>query len=375
MGESNVYNPHGIPIGPTSSPSTENSKALSERIRSKVRTIMKRHGVVDNKWASAISSQYFLLLIIQELELSINDDTKNSLIDRCLESFSYKHDGKFVLSTDRILITPDETKRIVDCMQKEDEETDYFSRYDHMKASNIDAELMFMNFHHALLLKLVADAKAEGIKLIRYQCLDHLNMNSSFELSGGWYSYRTPWLTARILITLKTIDLSGYTNKVSLQERIEIALESLLDRIDPKLGYWRSGVGEWVSEWESTGLCLEALLDWNYKNLKDDRLSTVVKSLTNPETCEKWLGYQGGYENEETANALLASVVLSSVMCRLLGKVPHEAQLEEIQLKTLTFIEGVLDKLLVNPITKNRQFCTIPQLLHYALRATRREDS
>lgn len=368
------YKPLGIPIESKTSLSTDDPEVVSKKIRQDVRIIMNRHGVIDGNWATAISSQYFLLLIIEELGLSINDDAKNHLIDNCLESFSYKHDGKFVLSQDRILITPDETKRIAECMQREDEETDHYSRYDYMKASNINADLMFMNFHYALLLKLVADGKADGIKLIRTQCLDHLNADSSFELPGGWYSYRTPWLTARILITLKSVDLSEYACEASLVNKIDVALESLLDRIDPKLGYWRSGVGEWVSEWEATGLCLEALLDWDYKGLDDDRLKAVVESLTEPDICEKWLNNRRGYESEAAANELLASVVLSAVMCRLLKKVPCRHS-EEIRLTALNFIQNVLSQLLVNPISKNRQFCTMPQLLYYALEATRGEDN
>lgn len=373
MRENDRCDPHGIPIGPAAHPLPGGIETMSKQIRNKVRVIMKRHGVVDDRWAAAISSQYFLLLVIEELRLTLNDDAKNGLIDKCLESFSYKHDGRFVLSADRILITPDETKRIVECMQREDEETDFFSKYGHMKASNIDAKLMFMNFHYALLLRLVADGKAEGIKLIRDQCLDFLNADSSYELSGGWYSYRAPWLTARILITLKSIDLSSYTGKIGLQKKIDTALDSLIDRIDPELGYWRSGVGEWVSEWESTGLCLEALLDWNHKSLEDGRLSAVMKALTAPTVREKWLSYQG-YESEEASNTLLASVVLSAVVCRLLGKVPCE-QAEDIRLRALAFIDRVLSELRINPIMKNRQFCTMPQILYYALQATRKEDS
>ena len=112
-------------------------------------------------------------------------------------------------------------------MKKEDENDPYFTRTKRLCANNIDAYQMYLNFHYGLLVRNASAEKKAVLKKIKMQCLDKLVNEAAVDNSGGWYPYRVPWITGRILVSLKAINFSDYKNRNELNEIITEAIESL----------------------------------------------------------------------------------------------------------------------------------------------------
>lgn len=191
----------------------------------KIRKIVTKYGLTDVEWAQAISSQYFLLCLSKELKWDSKDH--ECLVNKCLSSFSVTYIGNYILDNEKILITPDETKRIIACMNEEDVSDDYYTHSAKMRAKNIDSEKMYYNYHYGLLIKILSSENTNGLKALKHQCLDCLLTDQAIDSSGGWYPYRVPWITAWILISLYGIDLSTYENHEKINEVIHGAIDSL----------------------------------------------------------------------------------------------------------------------------------------------------
>ena len=224
----------------------------------KVKKIIRKYGLDDKSWAEAISSQYFLLCLAKQLKLEKHD--YENLINKCLKPFRVTYEFELVLDDKEILVTPEETDRITKCMQEEDEKDSYYKRSAKMQAVNINPQLMYQNFHFGLLVRNATTKESDVLNKVKTLCLNRLVSDESIDTSGGWYPYRVPWITGRILISLKAIDFSQYQNADKLDEIIDDAIDSLYQRINEDYAYWRSGVGDWVTKWESTALCIVAQL-------------------------------------------------------------------------------------------------------------------
>lgn len=344
-----------------------NTEKLSEsikRLERNVRHIVAQHGFDDSEWAQAISSQYFLLNIAKILKWEKKD--YENLVNKCLSSFNVTYTGNYVIDDGRLLITPDETVRIMECMQKEDEIDTYFTRSAKMKAKNIDSQQMYFNYHYGLLIKIVSSENTEVLKAIKYQCLNSMLEDKALDNSDGWYPYRVPWITGRILISLKDVDFSDYVNKDKLNNVIAAAIESLYQRLDEKAAYWRSGVGDWVSKWESTALCMEALYVWNKIRVSEFKL--IVDYVCSEISMNEWLSMDVNFYSEESSNKLLSSVVLASTVYKVTRDYFSNVFFK-IQNRIINYFSYVIKLLNSNPIEKVRQYCTVPQILFYILSA------
>ena len=116
-------------------------------------------------------------------------------------------------------------------MQEEDKKDSYFLRSAKMQATNIDPQKMYQNFHFGLLIRNASAKHSEVLDKVKLLCLDKLDNEDALDTSGGWYPYRVPWITGRILISLKSIDFSEYGNAKRLNGIIEDAIDSLYQRI------------------------------------------------------------------------------------------------------------------------------------------------
>ncbi len=339
-----------------------NKKTVS--ILKKIKKIVAKYGLDDTEWAQAISSQYFLLNLSQMLNWAIKD--YRNLMNRCLSSFSVTYTGDYILDSDRLLITPDETNRIVECMEFEDEKDDYYTHSAKMSACNIDSKQMYLNYHYGLLLKIVSSQDTGVLRALQHQCINCLLDENALDSSGGWYPYRVPWITARILISLKAAHIDSYSEQSKLETCVKEAIESLFQRIDETSPYWRSGVGEWVSMWESTALCLEAIYVWEAIDTRIQEVERIIKFCCSEENKDKWLLLGHNFSSEEASNKALSAVILASNILRI-SKSYFSEVYETIVDEIMQLFENIINTIGKQKVDIVRQYCTIPQILYYVL--------
>ena len=362
---------YGLTIDKTPNESNVKTKSTQIVTRCKsitqiIKRIVAKYGLDDEEWAEAISSQYFLLCLAKQLSWEKKDYA--NLLNKCLSSFSVTYTGDYILDNEKLLVTPDETNRIIECMQQEDDSDTYFTHSAKMQAKNIDSEQMYLNFHYGLLIRIVSSEDTEILRAIKHKCLDSLTEENALDISDGWYPYRVPWITARILISLREVDYSSYGGKEKLDRIITAAISSLYQRIDEDAAYWRSGVGEWVSKWESTALCLEALYTWDAIKGHEKEVKKIINYVCTDKNKESWINNHVSFSTEENANNTLAGVILSSVILRITGKLFADLY-DELCDDIIRFFDTVISVINKQDVTSVRQYCTIPQILHYVLSA------
>jgi len=332
---------------------------LCNNILERVQNLIATHGLDDDNWAKAISSQYFLVSLAKILNLTEQKDYLN-LLNKFLSSFHYNIKGELILEKDHILITPEETEKIIHHMIEEDTKDDYYTQSKKMSAEKINATQMHNNYHYGLTLRIASAEKIQVLNEIKKVAIDKLiKSDNSLDEYGGWYPYRIPWITARILTSFKQCDRSDVDN---IDIIIQRALDSLIKRIYLEK-YWRSGVGIWVSRWESTALCLEALDKWDYIKSNETKIRKVLRHVI--ENQKEWLIDPPNFSNDEYSNNTLASIVIASVLLRV---IKNNFSFEEFSVMPSDYLK-YLDKCgnIIIEITspKIRQFCTMPQILYY----------
>lgn len=346
----------------TESRLTDRNKTITESTLEKIRHIIANHGLDDETWAVAISAQYFLVGLAMVLGLNGNKDYFN-LLDRFLSSFHYNIKGELILEKDHMLITPQETQKIVQYMSEEDKVDNYYRQSEKMRAEKIDANLMTIIYHYGLTLRISSTEKIKVLDEIRRLSLNKLiKSDNSLDEYGGWYPYRIPWITARILVSLKESDYSEIDSSDNSNIIIQRALDSIVRRIYHEK-YWRSGVGLWVSQWESTALCLEALDRWDAIEKNELKIKSVLNYAI--ENRHEWLVDPPDFSSEEASNKTLSSVLMVCVLQRIASNNPGLEDFATSSLENLTYLNRCVDT--IGSITKPtiRQFCTIPQILYY----------
>lgn len=326
-------------------------------IRDAVNKILSLYGLNAPEWNDAISSQYFLVKLARRMGMTHRADFR-ALYDRFLSSFRFTYDDKLILEPNSVMVTPDETRRMVEAMRLEDESGGPYSSVQRLRSDAIEPQVMHLNYLYALMLEIASAHESQYAKAVRGICISHLSAPECLDPSGGWYPYRTPWLTARVIISLYESGAADIYEDLS--NAAAKALSSLVERLSSD-GFWASGAGTWVSDVESTALCLEALLVANAldrKNLKIDRVLNFAKLKL--EHRDNLLSF----ESENKANESLALTVLASVVLRVLKQRGKESELREM---AHSVIMDVLRLVSRKPNASYRQFCTMPQVLFYAI--------
>lgn len=368
--------PNGLNLESNSSP-FQNLKTL---LLPKINSFLASRTLSDKSWVKAVSSQYFLVNLACCLNLT-KDRSFWSLMDCCLESFTPQFSGGYKLNERNILIIPEENKKLIDCMKKEDENEPY-KYHDDLKASKIDKpDIIYKNYLYGLMIYISGVSITNQIlKNIFHYCLKELlNVTSLDRNEHGWYHYRLPWITARILTSIYLIlekDCFDVT-ELEIQDKLKLtasrALQSLYDRVFEN-SYWRSGAGNWVSNWEATGLCLEAFYKSKERNDKyKDLIQQVITYLMTDNVFKQWLPENICFQREEDTNNVLASVVLASVVYQFLKEdlfnVKFKDKIKKIENFFITLIDIITKREEAIP---QRQFCTIPQILSYITNAIMR---
>ncbi len=349
--------------------SSSNNQRKVENLIKTIKKIMAKHGVDDPEWIRAISGQFFLLSLSRELNWHRRKDYEK-LMNSCLSSFRVTYQGDFVLDEESLQVTPEETKHIMDLMEEEDRKDSYFTKFPKICAKNIDSQLMYLNFHYALLLSIVSEEDSDLFKILKNSCLEYLFSEKALDASDGWYPYRVPWITARVLTNLKSIDYTAYASTHDIDEIINDALESLFQRINEVKPIWRSGFGTWVTNWESTGLCLEALYNWNIVSHRSLEIRKIVSYVLSADVCVEWLDMSRKFDGEENSNAILGSVVLASAVYRIIrDETSFKDLYDEYQEKLFNYFNYIIDMIHKGNVDQVGQFTTIPQIMYYILLA------
>lgn len=337
-------------------------------IRDTTRKAIARQGLDDTGWSEAISGQYFLVLTSRRLGYQSRVDYV-ALINRFLEAFSYRADDTLDLNDNHILVTPSELASIQECMRAEDQNGSPFSRVEKTRWNNVPILALHKNYLYGLALGISAERSSNVLEMVANVSMQRLfdeTIHPQIDPDGGWIPYRIPWLTARILLSLA--EVHDVSESISLTQRDEIqrAVVSIEDRLDLATCRWRSGVGEWVSEIESTALCLEALVSWRTV-ARRELIDAVAQRLAVESPA--WLAVPG-FDCEVRANETLASVIACSVLLR--GG-PGNLELFDIEPEIRENLERYMLRVLQIATTEGsiqaRQYCTIPQVLYYALQA------
>jgi hypothetical protein len=338
--------------------------ALSRKIVDSIRSLIALHGLDDDNWAQAISSQYFLVGIAKLLEMTEQQDFVN-LLNKFLGSFHHLVTDTLVLESSRILVTPEESRRILQCMIDEDEQDGYYRQSEKTKAENINPALLHDNYLYGLIAQITQSKQYPVLKTIHNLAIDNLLYGktlSPLDEYGGWYPYRVPWITARILISLKNSNYMERPDAPHIDDVIQKSLESLVRRVYQG-NYWRSGVGEWVSQWESTALCLESLDAWDYLDKHSDTIKNIIYYAMSQE--KQWMIDPPDFSSELNSNDTLAAV---SLICVILKIIKNRENFYAIKIdgdKYSRYLERCIQVITQESDFNSRQFCTIPQIAFY----------
>lgn len=346
----------------------------NQELMLKIRAIVKEHTLSDPEWTEAISSQNFLVDLAFVLDMT-HDASFEKLLNTFLSSFSPNFSGGFKLNKRNVLIIPDENKKLLQCMEKEDQEGPFYCPQ--LLAKNIkNPDIIYQNYLYGIMVNIATAANNNALNHVFDYCINELLSDDSFDNErGGWIHYRLPWITARIILGLHNILKN---KRVILDEKLyaiivhqdKVGLDSLIDRIyDNK--YWRSGAGDWVSKWESTGLCLEAFItsdNWLENKNYVDSISNVIEYLFQKDMMKEWLPDTIDLSTESSTNNLLAQIVLSSVLYRYLKLDVFEKY--AVHKKSISnFFVKCMDAISDNHNIHPRQYCTVPQILLYIAKA------
>jgi hypothetical protein len=371
-----------VPSAQLSGTSTSTLSDNNKKLLKEIEKYIKERSFADSHWIEAITSQYFLIELAQLLSLT-NLSSYQNLEEEFFNSSCSFRSGKVLPAPSKILVVPDENEELIRRMQQEDENGAVYP--ERLKAKKIDTkekkDRIYYNYYYGLMSGTVnrfAQSSQHNInyKTLRSAAVSELFNNDALDEAGGWIHFRLPWITARILISLSTYttdDLndvfsdSTYTspkvnNLTDYTSLIEEANQSIIDRLHGK-SFWQSGAGDWVAKWESTGLCLEALLtSGQHSNFVSD-IKRVFSYLMIEDNLNEWL-IPPSFSTGASSNQSLASVILASVVMRYAKNGIVNVD-DDIINRIEEMFQCVLREIKKGNQENVQQYCTVPQILYY----------
>ena len=335
--------------------------SISEKdIRVTVRKYVQNRTLINEEWDNEISSEFFVLCLAKELRINKNNPQYIELIQRVSERLTKKVDtGEYSIEQRHNKKVFEETDQIIELMKKDDDNNGEY-RHTAYAADKINGDIRFFyNYFNALFTKIKSiDDRFDMIAVQSAYTLKSLFENESFEDFGGWKLYRLPWITARVLLCLSDVNL----NQEQIT-KIKEALQSLIDRQKGD-GTWYSGASEWVPEWESTGLCLEALFVYGYDKFKKNIDKTINHYLPKINDLLSAINYSS---DADASNRSTAIIILLSVIYQVLKKYRKNdfANIEDYIRKGLYLaIEQIQSQKI-----KGKQHSCVPCALYYIIKA------
>lgn len=245
---------------------------------------LKRQTKIDPTWENTPSSMYFVISTAKML--GVVDEYKD-VIDALCSNFSLK-DGEIRIRYD-ILQTTNDFVKIKERMINEDGD-DGSTEYE--LGEDINLVEIHKNWLYGLLIGLKGVLEDSGyqelIKKVESEIIQ------AQEDDGYWYPKRVPWVTARILIGLAE---AGYSIKDEcIYKGVNFLLHEIKDR------HWDAHTGGWNNVFETSSLCLEALIKCGLDYEKD-----LPKDVTEYllENSQVWMSENCEIDGATTACALL----------------------------------------------------------------------
>ena len=354
--------------------SSKSSEELRELVQ-KVQKLIADRGLDDRSWTQTLPAQYFLIKIARLLKLNKNSDYLN-LLDSFLKNYYMRVDNKIVLSTETGLDTPEELIEIKKSMVDEDKKDTYYSRYSKNAAENIDVNLLHDNYQYGLMSQIAFSPEFPDsltLKLIQELAIKGLlygNGKKPVNDHGGWYPQRLPWITARILIGLRNSGYEITEERDHIETTARQAISYLVRSIHQDK-YWKSGIGDWVNDWEATALCLEALDQWDRVKDYEDKVQGVVRYVLKEES--KWL-VPPAFDTKIRTNKTLAAVTLLCNIIEISSKY-FSKSIKLHQSRYVAYLSNVLDQIMNSSKIEVGQYSSIHQILFYIARMAMNLDS
>lgn len=362
------------------------NKAIKKIVLENLENYLKERSLSDSLWIKAISSQYFLIEIAYLLNLT-ETNSYQELEEEFLNTSCIFRRGVVQPTPKKILVVPDENEKLIDRMKQEDDSgTDYPDR---LRANRINTKAkkdrIFYNYYYGLMAGIInrlcnGNVYLENYKKIRAAVISELFNPDAIDEAGGWIHFRLPWMTARILVNLssysdetinqliceKAFSKSKINSIEDYHDFLKQASRSLVLRLHGR-PIWASGAGDWVTCWESTGLCLEALYSLGFINDYDEELRKTINFLFLDQNVREWI-VTPNFADEISSNKTLASVILSSVIYRLMKSnvIETDEHIKNLIEHMFTTISTEIQR--INN-EKVQQYCTLPQIIYYIIMA------
>jgi uncharacterized alpha/beta hydrolase family protein len=345
-----------------------NKSAQSNELLEKIRKLIAERGLDDISWTQTLPAQYFLIRLARMLKLNKNADYLN-LMDAFLRNYYMRVDNTIILSGDKGLDTPEELADIRNSMIEEDKKDDYFSRYSKSAAENIDIQLLHDTYHYGLMVQIASSdefPESMTLRLIQDLAINSLiygNGKKPTNDHGGWYPQRLPWLTARVLIGLKNSGYEMRDDKEHIDETVSQAIDYLMRSIYQD-SYWRSGIGDWVTDWEATAVCLEALDQWGKIKDHEQKIKRIIDYVLEKE--QEWL-VPSSFDTKNSTNRTLAAVTLLCTVIIIINKYFKKSYDLDHE-KYFAYLSKALDQITESSKIEFKQYSTIHQIAFYIAR-------
>lgn len=294
---------------------------------------LKRQTKINPSWDNTPSSMYFVILTAEML--GVVDEYKDVINALC---------ANFSLCEGRIEIRYDILKTTVDFVKIKErmiEEDKVYSSTEYESGDSINLLEIHRNWLYGLLMGLKNVLVDYGYQNLVKNIEDEL-IRSQDE-SGYWYPKRVPWVTARILIGLAE---AGYSIK---DECIQKGVTYLMSTVQNSK--WEAHTGGWNNTFETSSLCLEALIKCGIDCDEDVPLDVANYLLNNSSI---WMSENCEIDGATTACALLKILGIQDSLLYYIN------ELASRNIHNIVDTTGKLDY-------NNTQSCKTTQIAYYVI--------
>lgn len=294
---------------------------------------LKKQTNIDPSWENTPSSMYFVISTAKML--GVVEEYKD-VVDVLCSNFVLREKSIVVKYGD--LKTTFDFVKIQERMVEEDKKR-IPENYEFGRDINLE------KIHRNWLFGLMVGVKDVLVKFGYKKLIERIEKEliESQQDDGSWYPKRVPWVTVRILIGLAE---AGYTIR---DEVVKKGVEYLISIISD--GRWEAHTGGWNNEYETSSLCLEALIKYG-TDCECDSIYSVVEFLN--ENSTEWMSEDNEIDGATTACALL--------------------KIKGIQNTLLSYINKLAERNIHNIVEKteeldfnNTQSCKTTQIAYYVI--------